>query len=253
MITAVLISHSILAMAATKAPESLGDSAWTLAELAHESILEDVTATLAFEAGSVIGTDGCNRFRGSYEFSEGDLKIGQLTSTMMACPEPVMLQARAFLEALEHTRSATLDDRILVLRDGDGNELARLDPQPQTLANTRWTVTGVNNGKQAVVSVEKGTSLSLEFDDAGGVGGSAGCNNFRASYSLDGRNISIGGAAATRRMCGEAVMNQEAAYLQAIENSSTLRVEGERLELRNEDGALQVTATRMPSKEGSSP
>ena len=242
-IAAVLMSHSMLAMAASNAPESLDGSAWILAELAPESLLEDVTATLVFEDGQVAGTDGCNRFRGSYEFSDGDLRIGQVASSMMACPEPIMRQARTFISALEQTRGVTLEDDSLVLRGNGGEALARFDPQLQTLADTRWAVTSYNNGKQAVVSTELGTSLSLEFDDAGGASGSAGCNRFRASYAVDGRRISIGEAAATRRMCEEAVMTQEVAFLQALERSTHLRIEGERLELRDESGALQVAAT----------
>jgi heat shock protein HslJ len=248
-----LLTCPTLAMTAETTPETLDGSAWILADLASDSLLEEVTATLAFEAGNVAGTDGCNRFRGPYEFSDGDLRIGQLASTMMACPEDVMRQARAVIAALEQARGTRLEGRSLVLHDDDGEELARFDPQAQTLANTRWSVTGINNGKQAVVSTEQGTSVTLEFDDAGGVGGSAGCNRFRASYTIDGTSISIGEAAATRKMCPESVMTQETAYLQALENSSQLRVEGERLELRDESGALQVSATRAAGAEGSSP
>ena len=252
-IVSILFLCPLLAMTATKPPESLDGSAWLLAELPPESLLEDVTATLAFEDGDVAGTDGCNRFRGSYEFSDGKIRIGKLASTMMACPEPVMRQAGTFTAALERARRATLEDDSLVLHDGEGELLARFDPQLQTVANTRWAVTGHNNGKQAVVSAAQGTSLSLEFDGAGGASGSAGCNRFRASYLVDGKTISFGEAALTRKMCEESVMDQESAFLKALERSSVVRIEADRLELRDDDGALQVTATYLGTHGENSP
>jgi heat shock protein HslJ len=43
--------------------------------------------------------------------------------------------------------------------------------------------------------------------------------------------------------CEPEVMQQEAAFLAALQGATAVRREGERLELRTADGALAVTAT----------
>lgn len=233
------------AMATAAAPESLDGSAWILAGLPPDPLLEDTVVTLAFDSGRVAGTDGCNRYHGAYEWQDGTLRIGKLASSMMACPEPVMVQARRFTSALGLARDARIDEEALELVDAGGQVVARFGPQPLSLANSRWRVTGYNNGKQAVVSTAQGTSLTLEFDGAGNVSGSAGCNDYRAGYTAESDSIRIGEVAATRRLCENAVMTQEDAFLRALENCTTHRIEGARLEMRDEDGALQVVATRV--------
>ena len=128
----------------------------------------------------------------------------------------------------------------------DGAVLARFAAQSQSLAGTSWNVTGYNNGKQAVVSVLNGTSLTMAFTSDGRVGGSAGCNRYTATYIVDGQKLTIGPAAATRIMCTrpESVMEQERQFLQALEMVATARFEGDRLELRTAGGQLAVTLAK---------
>jgi heat shock protein HslJ len=230
------------AMAADDAPDTLDGSAWILSELPPDDLLDKVTATLSFDGGTAAGTDGCNRYSGAYTFDGNELRFGQLAVTMMACPEPVMEQAKRYQDVLEAARGARREEDSLVLVDAAGELRARYDAQPATLADTRWTVTGYNNGKGGVVSVAAGTSLSLEFDAAGAVSGSAGCNRFRGSYTEFDGTVEFGPLAASRKMCQDEVMEQEAMFLEALPRGTTLRFEADRLELRNEDGALQVAA-----------
>ena len=155
-------------LANTVFTETLEGSAWILAELPSETLLEDVTVTLAFEDGRVVGTDGCNRYHGSYTLEDGVLRLGKLAATMMACPDAIMRQARAFNAALERVRGARIDDGELLLLDADDIAVARFDPQSQALADTRWIVTGYNNGKQALVMPVEAI-ISLDFDDTDGL------------------------------------------------------------------------------------
>ena len=59
---------------------------------------------------------------------------------------------------------------------------------------------------------------------------------------MDGAALSVGTAAATRKMCAEpeGIMEQESAFLAALATATTWRLEGERLQLRSENGALAV-------------
>jgi heat shock protein HslJ len=73
--------------------------------------------------------------------------------------------------------------------------------------------------------------------------GSAGCNNYRATYEVDGNNISIGPAAATRMFCPEpgGIMEQEVQYIAALETASTYLIELDKMEIRTAEGALAAT------------
>jgi heat shock protein HslJ len=78
------------------------------------------------------------------------------------------------------------------------------------------------------------------------VSGSAGCNNYTAQYKLEAASLTIGPAAATRKMCvnPERIMEQEQQFLKALETVATARFEGDRLELRTATGALAATLTK---------
>ena len=55
--------------------------------------------------------------------------------------------------------------------------------------------------------------------------GSASCNNYMATYTVDGDGITIGPAASTRMMCAdpEGVMEQEMAYLASLTTAGPTR------------------------------
>lgn len=240
MLLGLLLQLSV--MATDESPDTLDGSVWILSDLPPDALLDRVTATLMFEGGTAAGTDGCNRFTGAYSLDGDELRFGELAVTMMACPEPVMEQAKRYHAALKAARDARREEDSLVLVDAAGELLARFDAQPATLANTRWTVTGYNNGRGGVVGVAADTSLTLEFDDAGAVSGSAGCNRFRGTYTEGDDTVELGPLAASRKLCQDEVMEQEALFLDALPRGTRLRFEADRLELRDEDGALQVAA-----------
>lgn len=83
----------------------------------------------------------------------------------------------------------------------------------------------------------------MAFDGLGRVGGSAGCSRFTARFEAGPGAARIEAPAATRMAGAEqGVMAQEQAVLRALEAARTARIEGDGLELRDADGALQVSA-----------
>lgn len=225
----------------------LNGTAWVLSALPGQSLLAESTPTLRFEGGRASGTDGCNRYTAPYTVTGATLEVSPKgASTQMACPPLVMKQATAFMSALTQARAYRIAAGKLELLAADGAVLATFAAQSQSLAGTAWTVTGYNNGKQAVVSVLSGTTLTMAFAGDGKVGGSAGCNRYTATYTSDGQKLTIGPAAATRMTCAkpEGVMEQERQFLQALETVATARFEGDRLELRTAEGQLAVTLTK---------
>jgi heat shock protein HslJ len=226
---------------------ALDGTSWTLTTLDGQPALKNTTVTLNFAAGKVAGSDGCNNYTGSYTADGTNIKFDQMASTMMACAEPIMKQATAYQQALGQATTYKADATQLTLYDASNKELAAFSAQNNDLAGTSWIVTGYNNGKQAVVSVAAGTELTANFGADGKLSGSAGCNNYTASYQTERNKISIGPAATTRMACDQAVMDQEQQYLAALATAATYRPDGNKLELRTADGALAASFTQAPA------
>jgi heat shock protein HslJ len=255
----VLISQMILACTtpgSTDSADALHNSGWTLSSLPGQVSIVGHPATLNFANGRVSGSDGCNRYNGSYALTGDKLRIGgDLVATRMACPEPVMRQAEAFGSALTQATTFRRDGQRLLLLDAAGAQLATLSEQVQELAATAWAVTGYNNGLQAVVSVLRGSALTVVFAADGKVSGSAGCNHYSATYSTSGHNLRIGQPAATRKWCPQpdGVMEQEDRFLRALASAATWRLDGDRLELRTAAGALALSLRAKPNAAAPTP
>lgn len=235
---------------------ALAGTSWSLVTLNGEAPLADTQITATFGAdGSVAGSDGCNRYSTQYTVDGDSITINPNgISTMMACPEPQMAQASAFMAALGSAVTFSLDGGNLSLIDSAGTTVASFAPVSSDLAGTSWNVTNYNNGKEAVVGLIADTTITLVFGDGGQVSGSSGCNSFSGSYTSDGAgSIQIGQLASTMMACvePEGVMDQEAQFLAALPLATTYSVEGNVLDLRSADGAMQVRAEAAPMADAS--
>lgn len=202
------------------------------------------TATVRFEGGRVHGFSGCNRFVGGYVLDGDRIKVDSLAGTMMACEPAVMAAESAFLAALGGAQRVSVDaGRLTLAGTGDASQALVFEAAPPPrLDGVNWEVTGFNNGRQAVVGVLADTTLRLAFDEQA-VYGHAGCNRFRAAYSIDGNTISIEPPAATRMFCGgEGVMEQEQQFLAALASATTWAIERGMLDMHRGDGERVLTA-----------
>ena len=221
---------------------------------AGESVtaLADREVTAEFNAdGRVAGSGGCNRYFASYTVDGANVIIGQAGSTMMACePVEVMEQEAAFLAALGTAATWHIENEQLHIVNAAGQTVALFAAsEPASLTGTTWTALNYNNGKQAVISLVADTTITATFTEDGQMNGSAGCNNFMTTYTLDGANITIQPAAATRKLCpAEGVMEQETQFLTALTTAATWRIDGESLELRTADGALVASFVIQPAE-----
>jgi len=223
----------------------LDGTSWVLVDLPGVTLLPGTSVTLQFAGDRISGSDGCNRFSGSYARGKTGLEIGQLVSTQMACPAEVMRQAQAVTFVLSSARSYRINGDMLDLLGDDGKVSATFKAQSTQLAGTQWTATGINNGRAAVAGLVAGSSVTLEFGADGRASGSAGCNRYTTSYEAARDTLKFGTAAATRMMCAApGVMEQEQAFLDALATVTTARMEGDRLELRTADGALAASFRR---------
>ena len=101
------------------------------------------------------------------------------------------------------------------------------------LTNTSWTLTS-NQG----TPVNSDNPITLEFNsETDQLGGNAGCNQYFASYELNGSEFTVTTPiGSTRKMCQESVMQQETSYLQQLEKMQYFQVSEKDLLLVSLDG-----------------
>ena len=230
-------------------PAALVGTAWVLDSLHGVAPLEGTSVLLEFIAADrAAGSDGCNRYTIGYLADGAGISFQPGgAGTMMACPEPVMTQAAAYMEALVSAAAWSVADGVLTLADASGAPVLVFRAQPSELAGTSWQITAYNNGRQAVTSPILGTSLTLVFGADGSLTGSAGCNNFMTSYTVTGGEIAVEPPASTRMMCvePEGIMEQEAEFLAALASAATYTIRGDMLEFRTADDAIALHAAPL--------
>jgi len=109
-------------------PVSLTGTLWNANTIGNPQALTGVLTgtqpTAEFsEDGTVSGTDGCNRYHGTYTVEGDTLSVGKLAISMMACEPDVSQQASDFTAALEGATTFTVDGTSLVLFADDGRML----------------------------------------------------------------------------------------------------------------------------------
>ncbi len=86
---------------------------------------------------------------------------------------------------------------------------------------------------------------TLTFERNSMAVGSSGCNRYSAAAELDGASLRFGQAAATRRACPPAVMEQEQRFFLALEQTRGYRREGSKLLLLDEQGRPLARLARL--------
>ena len=230
----------------------LGGTRWNLASYTGAdgtqtpAVTEPSVGTLTFLAGGQLaGSTGCNRFTGTYEQSGADLSVATGAMTEMACPGPVGAQETAVIAALARVALAAVASDNLVLKDAQGAQLLTYAPGLAGLEGTSWTATGINNGKQAVVSDATTSAITAHFGTDNVLSGFGGCNSYTATWTpTPPDSLTIGPLGSTLKLCEQEVQDAENQYFAALAKVTTYQLEGNQLTLRDADGATQVTYTQ---------
>jgi heat shock protein HslJ len=222
---------------------------WTLVSQdvagAATPVSTGVSADARFAASQISGFGGCNVFTGAAVASGASLEIGPLAATQMAClGEPATVEA-AYLVNLGRAASFTATADELTIFDAAGRAVLVYRAGPDNPLAGSWSVTGINNGREAVVSPQLGTTVSAAFGPDGQIAGSGGCNTFTGPYLLTGRELRIGPLASTQRACEPPVMDQETRLLAALGRVTTFDTSGPTVMLRDASGAMQVVLSRQ--------
>ena len=97
----------------------LAGTSWTLQEMGITADFAHLVPTLTFGAdGTLSGFAGCNQFNAPYTSSGGDLLLGSLATTKMACTRPGSLVESTYLEGLVGVKTWFIDDSGQLHLDG---------------------------------------------------------------------------------------------------------------------------------------
>jgi heat shock protein HslJ len=230
---------------AAQAPPELVGVEWVLiayGDAGNPVVVEpDTRPTIAFGAdGNASGSGGCNSFTTAFQVEGETISFGPAAATAMAC-EIGMDRETAYLAALEKAQSYQVVgyDRLLINYDtGAGYPEALVFDAQTPLVGTLWVLSDYGDPEDPTPS-QPGVVTTAIFAPDGALNGSAGCNSYNAAYTIQDGRISISQPTSTMMAC-ETGMEQEQAYLTALETAESYRLAGSYLEITYANGAARL-------------
>jgi heat shock protein HslJ len=241
--------------------DDLVDQLWVLVaygDAGNPVVVEAGTVATAVFArdGNLSGSGSCNNFNGGYEADDnGNISVGPLASTQMACEENVMAQETAYLGALQGAQTYLINEegRLEITYDSGQpfEEKLVYAPGQTPLENTEWLLVSYGDPEDPQ-GVAEGTNITAIFipveegADSGTVSGVATCNNYSMGYMIteDGGMTTQPGPV-TLMACPLAP-DQESAYLAALGSAQSYQIVGARLEIAYDGGVLVYTSLSLP-------
>ncbi len=230
---------------AKQIPAELTGVEWALVSSSiSASDLGAAGITAAFDGVQMAGFSGVNQYSGPYTAkNDGTFKVGEIAGTLMAGEESAMKAEQAYLKQLALCDGFSIADGKLTLSTDGEASLVFEQAEVVQLPGTKWTVTGYNNGKQAVTSSAVDSTLTIEFGTDGTIAGTGGVNRYNGSFKATAKAIEIGELATTMMAGPDELMAQETAFLEALKNSESWSVIRGNLEMRDASGAMQISAS----------
>ncbi len=148
------------------------------------------------------------------------------------------------------TRSVTMDGRRLtitavavltVLAAAACTTAGGSPAEPnQPLEGTLWELTAYVGAHGASLPVVLPLRATARFA-SGTLSGNGGCNDYHASYTLDGAELTIGALATTLKACPPVQMAVESGYFAALGKVASFVISGTTLQLKDAAGATLLT------------
>jgi heat shock protein HslJ len=251
---------------ATSTDPTLGGLAgkvWTLVSYgpadAPIAAVVGVLVTAFFSEEGITGHGGCNGYSGPFQYNQGTITFGPITSTLMACePAEITTQESAYLAALQAASTYTItgdtlqivyDGGVLTYTAGTATPIVPTlppgatasDPTLGGLAGTVWTLVSYGPADAPIPAVA-GAPVTAVFAGEG-VSGSAGCNTYSGPFAYSQNNITFGAMVSTLLACeSQEVSTQEAAYLAALPSATSFTVANGTLQIVYDGGVLTFTS-----------
>lgn len=220
---------------------------------ANPTVVEPGTyTTINFHAADdqVGGTGGCNNFITSYTSDDqGNLTIASpITSQEVVC-EKGMEQENYYFNALGQAVSYSMTEqgRLVINYQADAENVMQLIYKAENpVINTIWVLSSYGDASNPTPATP-GVLSTAVFSADGTLNGNGGCNNYNATYEIQGNQINISQPASTRMAC-EKGTEQENAFLTTLAKAETFRIMNDTLTITADGGAtaLYFSARNLP-------
>jgi len=252
LLSGLLLSGPLLSGCATLgggAGSSMVGRTFLSTEVTGRTLVAGTRLELTFpERGKLAANAGCNHLFGSVSVDGDRLKVSEMGSTAMGCDQARDEQDGWLTAFLTAGPRFTLTGDELVLT-GDHEVITFVDrktAQPdQPLQGPHWEVVSLIDG-QAAGSVPSGAQAFLEFH-GDTVTGSDGCNRLSGKAVQGAGTIVFSDLVTSKQACAKDAAALEAAVLATLRGEVTMKIDSDRLELRNANGkGLDLRAATEP-------
>ena len=113
------------------------------------------------------------------------------------------------------------------------------------LENTSWKLVAVGNVPAIALPAAREASFMLH-PDGHRLSGSGGCNRLLGKYELGVDTVTFAPAGTTMMACPEELMQQESDFVSALKMTTSYRISGDTLELRNGERVLARFVAQTP-------
>ena len=165
--------------------------------------------TIGFEDDNLAVEAGCNSMSAAFNITNGNLDVGVMTTTEMACDAALMAQDLWLNDFLTNGPSIESDRETLTLSGGDVT-ISLAARQPVVLEGTTWVVTGTIVGD--LVSTTPGGALASMTITDGVAAIETGCNSGSSTVEVTETTVTFDPMALTRKAC----LSDEAALEQSV-------------------------------------
>jgi heat shock protein HslJ len=121
---------------------------------------------------------------------------------------------------------------------------------PDAFIGVLWKLVSYRDSFGNEAMLIPGSEITALFDEDGGLRGFAGCSTYSTSFIVEGSQLTIGLTNSTMMYCEnpEGIMDQEAAYLTALQGTAKFKVEDDMLQLfdARDSVSLQYQAAELP-------
>jgi heat shock protein HslJ len=197
-------------------------------------LVEGSRVTISFSGSQVSGQSACNQYGGTVAVAGNAIHFSAMSTTEMACAEPIMGLEAAYWEAFALVTRVVRQGDTLTL-SGQGSRLD-FEPLPEVadaaLVGTSWTLDSLIFG-DAVSSVQG--SPTLELRDDGTLVGSTGCRDLTARYQVTGDEVQVSDLAAAGT-CTTDLAQQDELVVGVLDGSFTISIDGLTLTIAGDGG-----------------
>ena len=115
------------------------------------------------------------------------------------------------------------------------------------LAATKWRLTSFGSIETPAPVIE-GTTITLEFNSGGKIGGNGGCNSYGGDYQVRNESLCLSRIISTKRACvAQNAMQQEQRYFEALGSVGRFKLSDNQMTIFYDEGRGGLNFVKISS------